>query len=575
MIKEFDIIIGGEAGQGLITISEVLLKILSRSGYGVFACQDYMSRVRGGHNFMQIHINNEQVFSVPEWSNMLLALDQKSMEEHASKLTSPAILVFDNKKVVPPPGDGYSKIGIPLADIAAGFGNPVFSNIAALGALMGILGLDIETLNGVIKERFSGKDEKIIQANISASRAGLSFYVDNYPGAAPLLEKARNTKSLMLINGAHAAALGFMAGGVRFIAAYPMSPSTSIFTYITGKAGAMNIVSEQAEDEIAAANMAIGASAAGARSLVTTSGGGLDLMAEAISLAGISEVPLVIANIQRPGPATGLPTRTAQEDLDLVINIGHGEFPRFVFAPGTAEDSFYTAIHAMNLADKFQVPAFFMGDQFLSDSFVTMEKLDADKVKYENFLMDGDAVEKPYQRYQFTAGGVSPRLPYGIPGAHFITDSHVHLENGHITEDMKIAAAMAEKRFLKLAEMTKEPHGLPAFYGPKNAEVVFLSWGSTYGPLRDTVDYLNSRKRKAAMLHFNRVWPFPAEEAAKALHRRKKIHVVEGNFQSQFSRLLKRETGIVAGAPVLRYDGRPFNREFIIRKIREIYPWKI
>lgn len=574
-MQEFDIIIGGEAGQGLITISEVLLKILSRSGYGVFACQDYMSRVRGGHNFMQIHINGGQVFSVPEWSNLLLALDQRSMEEHAHKLVSPAILVFDGKRVVPPSGGGYLKIDIPMADIAASFGNPVFSNIAALGALMGILGLDIEALNGVIKERFSKKDEKTVQTNIAASRAGLSFYADNYSGAAPLLEKARNTKPLMLINGAQAASLGFMAGGLRFIAAYPMSPSTSIFTYITGKAGAMNIVSEQAEDEIAAANMALGASAAGARALVSTSGGGLDLMAEAVSLAGISEVPLVIANIQRPGPATGLPTRTAQEDLDLVMNIGHGEFPRFVFAPGTAEDSFYTAIHTMNLADKYQVPVFFLGDQFLSDSFVTMEKLDADKVKYENFLMDGDAGEKPYQRYAFTPSGVSPRLPYGIPGAHFITDSHVHMENGHITEDMKIAAAMAEKRFLKVAEMTREPYGLPLFYGPQNAEVVFLSWGSTYGPLRETVDYLNSRKRKAAMLHFNRVWPFPAAETAKALHRRKKIHVVEGNFQSQFSRLLKRETGIVTGAPVLRYDGRPFNREFIIRKIREIYPWKI
>ncbi len=575
MMKEFDLIIGGEAGQGLVTISEVLLKILSRSGYGVFANQDYMSRVRGGHNFIQIHINSGQVFSVPEWSNMLLALDQRSMEEHASKLKPPAILVFDNKRVAPPPGNGFLKIGIPLAEIAARFGNPVFSNVAALGALMGILGLDIEILNKIIKERFSKKDEKNVQTNISASRAGLAFYAENHPGAAPVLEKKRKTKPLMLINGAQAASLGFMAGGLRFITAYPMSPSTSIFTYITGKASAMNIVSEQAEDEIAAANMALGASAAGARTLVSTSGGGLDLMAEAISLAGVSEAPLVIANIQRPGPATGLPTRTAQEDLDLVINIGHGEFPRFVFAPGTVEDSFYTAIHTMNLADKYQVPVFFLGDQFLSDSFVTMEKLDAEKVKYENFLMDGDGGKKPYQRYLFTPGGVSPRLPYGIPGAYFITDCHVHLENGHITEDMKISAAMAEKRFLKLKGMTNEPYGLPVFYGPKNAEVVFLSWGSTYGPLRDTVDYLNSRKKKAAMLHFNRVWPFPAKETEKALRGRKKIHAVEGNYRSQFSRLLKRETGIEAGAPVLRYDGRPFNREFIIRKLREIYPWKI
>lgn len=191
----------------------------------------------------------------------------------------------------------------------------------------------------------------------------------------------------MLISGTEAMAIGMMAGGLRFISAYPMSPSTGVFTYVTNKAGRLNIVSEQAEDEIAACNMALGASAAGARAAVTTSGGGLSLMCEGISLSGMAEIPLVTVNMQRPGPATGFPTRTAQEDLDLVLHIGHGEFPRFIFAPGTAEEAFYTSIIAMNLAEKYQVPVFLLGDQHLADSYVTLDKLNTNRVKYRSYLV--------------------------------------------------------------------------------------------------------------------------------------------------------------------------------------------
>jgi 2-oxoglutarate ferredoxin oxidoreductase subunit alpha len=378
----------------------------------------------------------------------------------------------------------------------------------------------------------------------------------------------------MLINGAESIGLGMIAGGARFISSYPMSPSTAIFNYITAHAKKLGIVSEQAEDEIAALQMGLGASAAGARAVTTTSGGGLSLMAEGVSLAGVAEIPIVIANLQRPGPGTGLPTRTGQEDLEMVLHIGHGEFPRFVFAPGTVEEAFYTSIHAMNLADKYQVPVFILGDQHLVDGYVTLDGLDPGLVKFREQVMNGGgSARKHYLRYRFTKSGVSPRAVYGQDGFHFITDSHAHSEDGHITEEMHFAKKMVEKRFLKLKGMAKEPYG-PVCYGPQNAKIVLVSWGSTYGAVRETVETLRAAGKSAAMVHFNRLSPFPAEEAVRLLKSRKDIHVVENNYQSQFSRLLRRETGIAAGKPVLRYDGRPFTVSFITEKIAEIHRWK-
>ncbi|MDR4504484.1 MAG: 2-oxoacid:acceptor oxidoreductase subunit alpha [Candidatus Scalindua sp.] len=562
MSFDLTIMIAGEAGQGLNTLSSILLKMLAQSGYHLFASQDYMSRIRGGHNFTKIRVSNKPLYSSVSASHLLVALNQESVDLHLNHLSSPSIIVHDLDTVQVNKTGEICDIAAPIRKIAVDSGNALYGNSVVLGILTALLKLELTGLTDILKASFVKKAAKDRKGNIKAATEGFRYLSDNFQNLNIPLGRVKE-KNRMLISGTESIALGMMAGGLRFISAYPMSPSTGIFTYITSKAGRLGIVSEQAEDEIAACNMAMGASAAGARSAVTTSGGGLSLMCEGISLSGMAEIPLVIINMQRPGPATGFPTRTAQEDLDLVLHIGHGEFPRFIFAPGTAEEAFYTSIKAMNLAEKYQVPVFILGDQHLADSYVTLDRLNANKVKYKSYLAENGALKKPYLRYKITRSGVSPLAHYGQDKIHFIVDSHIHTEDGHISEEMNVAKKMVEKRFRKLNGMKKEFSG-PQYYGPKNAKTLFVSWGSTYGAVRETIDCLLAEKKSVAMVHYNKIWPFPVEESIEILKSRKDICVVENNYQGQFERLLQRETNIKTGKPVLRYDGRPFDVQFII-----------
>ncbi len=571
-MQEIVITIGGAAGQGLVTITDMLLKLLARTGRHVFAVQDYMSRVRGGHNFMRIRISGERKYANTEKTNILVALDQRTVVEHLETLEDPALILHDPETVKPVDAENPTFVGIPIS-ASVPDGNKLFGNSVAFGAVISILGFDLEPAKKVVSEHFEKKGPEAVQKNIMAVVKGYEHIKAAHAGLILRLPDGAK-KPAMLIDGAQAIGLGLITGGLRFISSYPMSPSTSIFNYVTRHAGKLGILSEQAEDEIAAVNMALGASAAGARAATTTSGGGLDLMAEGISLAGISETPVVINNIQRPGPATGQPTRTAQEDLDLVLNIGHGEFPRFVFAPGTVEEAFYTAAGAMNLADKYQVPVFILGDQLLVDSYTTIPGLDLEKAKYQSYLADPAKVGRPYKRYLLTPDGVSPRLPYGSAGTRVMFDSHLHDETGLISEDMEMAKKMTEKRFLKLRGMSREPFK-PVRYGHKKPEMSLVCWGSTYGAVREAVDVVNAGGVRAEMIHFNRLSPFPAREAAGLLGEKKSVHVVEGNHASQLARLIARETGIKTGESVLRYDGRPFTARYVVERLKRMGKWKV
>ncbi len=559
---DLTITIAGEAGQGLNTLAKILLKLLARSGYHLFASQDYMSRIRGGHNFTKIRVSDKPLYSSTSASHLLVALNQESVDLHHNHLFNPSIIIHDLDTIEVKKTGKICDVALPIRKIAVDSGNTLYGNSVVLGILTALLKLELTLLANILKASFARKTAEHKKGNIKAASEGFHYMLDNFQNLKIPLGKPKK-KSRMLLSSTESIAIGMMAGGIRFISAYPMTPSTGIFTYITNKARKLNIISEQAEDEIAACNMALGASAAGARSAVTTSGGGLSLMCEGISLSGMAEIPLVIVNMQRPGPATGFPTRTAQEDLDLVLHIGHGEFPRFIFAPGTAEEAFYTSINAMNLAEKYQVPVFILGDQHLADSYVTLDRLNVHKAPYKSYLVKNGTLKKPYLRYKITKSGVSPLAHYGQENIHFIVDSHIHTEDGHISEEMNVAREMAEKRFRKLNGMKKEFSG-PHYYGPESAKTIFVSWGSTYGAVRETVDYLLTKKRDVAMVHFNKIWPFPVQESIEILKSRKDICVVENNYQGQFDRLLKRETKIKTGEPILRYDGRPFDVQFII-----------
>jgi len=370
---DFSLKIAGQAGQGMQTIGYILSKIFSRGGYYIFSNQDYQSRIRGGHNFFQLRVSTEPVSAPAEQIDLLLALDELSISEHKSELRDGGGMIYDGSKSKSVQEESGA-FNIPLAELAlSAGGKKVFANSVASGAALGLLNYDFSPLEKLLEAAFSQKKPETLESNIKSARAGYDYAQAKFSQQFAHKLKPRSTTPRIVLNGNEAIALGALAAGCNFFAAYPMSPATGIMVYLAEKQADFNIMVEQAEDEIAALNMVLGASYAGARAMTATSGGGFALMTEALSLAGITETPAVIALVQRPGPATGLPTRTEQGDLLFALCAGHGEFPRAIFTPGSVEEAFYLTHRAFNLADKYQIPVLILSDQYLADSYRNLE----------------------------------------------------------------------------------------------------------------------------------------------------------------------------------------------------------
>jgi 2-oxoglutarate ferredoxin oxidoreductase subunit alpha len=451
------------------------------------------------------------------------------------------------------------------------------ANTVAIGATLGLIGYNLELLSSILEKEFSRHGEKTVRNNINAARAGYD-YVKEHRTMLPFLktspEVGKNPRLLM--NGNEAISLGAMVAGCKFVAGYPMTPSSSILEYFADKGLRHGAVMLHIEDEISAMNMAVGAGYAGVRSMVATSGGGFALMVEALALAGMTETPVVVVLGQRPGPATGLPTRTEQGELLFALHAGHGEFPRAVLAPSGAADAFRVAIKAFNLAEKYQTPVLILTDHHLASSYTTMDRFDLATVKIERgHLVSENEIKNPadYKRYAVTASGVSPRALPGLSQALVVTDSDEHDEAGHMIEDAATRNQQVEKRARKLAGLKREVTP-PEFHHSEKAEVTLIGWGSTYGAIRETASILKKVGRSVNTLHFHQLWPFPSDEAVAALIKAKTNIVVEGNSTSQLSALIRRETRIAVDAAILKYDGRPFSPREIIGRLRtEVKAW--
>lgn len=550
----FTIMIAGEAGQGLATLGELITKCLARSGYRIVVTQSYHSRIRGGHNTFSIRASLDSICAPRESVDLLIALNDDAVELHAAQLTPAAIVIADETVTSQCPG----MIKAPFVKL----GSRRTANVVALGIAAAILELDMDLVAAAVHKQFGKKDEAVVQANEDALRNGHQWARDNAAnGERALPEAIIPNPARLCLNGNQAIALGALSAGLKFAAFYPMTPSTSIILNIIANADAMGVVFEQAEDEIAAINMAIGASYAGAPAMVATSGGGLALMCEGISLSGATETPVVIAMAQRPGPATGLPTRTEQGDLEMVLHAGHGEFPRAIFAPGDIEECFHATRQAFTIAEASQSPAFILTDQFLADSFRAVEPFDP-MLPSIHVPTDAEPVALPYQRYALTDSGISPRL---IPAAseHLVAvDSDEHTPDGRITEDHGVRIAQMDKRLRKLSAIAAEVLE-PTYFGDGSPKTLLVCWGSTKGAVHETVEDMRSRGDSAAMLHFQQVWPLVPDAFIATLRAAEKCVVVEGNATGQFARLLRRETGFNAHAQVLRYDGLPITPEYI------------
>ena len=535
--KEITIKISGEAGKGAQTIGDALCRALKRQGLNIFADQDYMSRIRGGNNFYRIRLSSEPVFSPREKEDLFVDLDKPSIS-----------------------ADG-SPLGISLGD--------KFVNSSALGAVACIMGIGFDGVEKELRSAFSKKGDDITGQNVAASKAGYEaasapgikgrFAITAGPAASPLI-----------MDGNSAIALGAIRSGCKFYSAYPMTPSTTIMDTIAHYADKFGIVVEQAEDEIAAINMAIGASFAGVRSMTSTSGGGFALMVEGVSLAGMTETPVVVVDAQRPAPATGFPTRTEQADLDFVLHAGHGEFAKALFAPGTIEEAFYLTIRAFNLAEKYQIPVFILTDQHLADSTrnIAAFDLNAEKVSRSIISKEESRGIREYKRYALNDTGISPRaVPSWIDGVIY-ADSDEHTEEGHITEDAAVRVSMVEKRFhKKMAGLSREIVGPKIGGDPGTADIILAGFGSTYGVIKEACGRVTGKK--VAQIHLPQVWPFPTEGLSSLLKGPGKLFTVENNAAGQLARLIRRETGIKADGSILKYDGRPFDLDHLVRKIEE------
>ncbi|MEE9514593.1 MAG: 2-oxoacid:acceptor oxidoreductase subunit alpha [Candidatus Brocadiales bacterium] len=573
MALDFKIKLGGGAGQGMQSICHILSHVFARGGYRVFSVQDYQSRIRGGHNTSTIRMRDGYVTAMTEGVDILIALNKETIDIHAGEVSRGGAIVYDGEKISL--DDSSQKnipdlVSVPLERLAhEKGGDKRYVNSVAAGAALGLMRYDFQPLAEMLKEMF-GKKTSDADANVRAARAGYDSALENFHeqfdrDLAPLDANRR-----MLISGNEGLALGALAAGCKFMSAYPMTPSTGIMTYLAGKSREWGLIVEQAEDEIAAINMAVGAAYAGVRALTATSGGGFCLMVEGLGLAGMTETPIVIVEAQRPGPSTGLPTRTEQSDLEFVLHAAHGEFPRAVLAPGTAEEAFYIMGKAFNLAEKYQTPVIVMSDQHLADSYWTIDDLDVNKITIDRgqLLTEKDlAKQDGYRRHAFTASGVSPRALPGTPGALVVTDSDEHDEEGHLSEDLGIRTRMVQKRMKKLEGLANEIIP-PSIYGSKEAKTLLIGWGSTYGAMREAVDTMNSNGGSAAMMHLSEIWPFPSAHVTGAMEKAEECFVVENNATGQLARIIKTETGKTVTAKILKYDGLPFSPEYILKSLK-------
>jgi len=572
MSVDVTIRIAGQAGQGVQSISAIIGKIFTRHGFYVFINQDAESRIRGGHNFDQVRVKDEPVYASKDKLDYLVCLDENAVQVDLPHLDPDGIAIYDgtNSDIK---SDSHNYFSIPLEQIALKHGkSKIMVNSVATGAVFALLGFALQPLLDRLGEQFAAKGSDIVDRNINSAAAGHRYVQENLKVVSgKKIPPGSFSKKKMLLNGSQAMALGAICAGLKFYSGYPMSPATAIMEFIASRAKEYDIVFEQAEDEIAAANMVVGASFAGARAMTATSGGGFCLMVEALGLAGMTETPLVVIVAQRPGPSTGLPTRTEQGDLNFVIHASSGEFPRAVFAPRHAEQAFYIMAEAFNFAERYQTPVIILGDQHLNDSYFTVDELDLGRISIDRGKIvseDRNFSAKDYKRYAWHESGISPRILPGQSEAVLYADSDEHTEEGHITESSAVRNRMVEKRMRKLNGIRNEMSP-PLIYPSKKADIVLLSWGSLYGATKEAVDRLNRDGIAAQMIQFSDIFPFTTAPFLKKIKQKAKIFAVECNYTGQFADFFTRESGVSVFHKLLKYDGRPFSPQEIVENVKE------
>jgi len=544
----------GAAGQGVQSVGELLAKSFAAMGLHVFATQSYLSRIRGGVNIYDIRISDQELFSCAAKADLIVALNQEAYEQERTSLSMNGIIILNTSDKV---GNFLAMDMEEQARAAGGSGR--MANSVAAGATLGVLGYDLRALEKCLEHEFGEKGEDIVKQNQAAAARGLDA-IAGHEGLVPAPKPSDAPPTLY--DGHAAIGLGAATAGVKIVFSYPMTPSSGVFTFLAKVSHKYNIVLEQAEDEISAPNLLCGAAYAGAPAMTTTSGGGFALMCEGLSLAGMLELPIVIFLSMRPGPATGMPTRTAQGDLAFAVHAGHGEFPKIILAPGSLRQAFDLTRKAFELAHKYQTPAILVADQYLTDLQKNIPDLPSEPDYIDRCLSTDTPAGEQYDRYLITDSGISPRT---VPGgdSFVVSASDMHAEGGHLSEDFNVQIALQDKRMRKIDGILSE-FIAPEIY-PEPADEILLCWGSTMEPCRAAVDTLRKKGRNVCMAHFPMVWPLDGDKL-KSLFNGKKVTAVEGNGSGQFALMLRMAGALSEFAVLPRYDGLPFTEEFIVKE---------
>jgi 2-oxoglutarate ferredoxin oxidoreductase subunit alpha len=568
--------IGGAAGDGVASTGETYAIACSRSGLHVTTYQSYQSVIRGGHIWFQIRASNEKMYSQGDDFHILLALNQDTIDIHLPEISSPGGVIYDpsrhrlDEEALPP---GVKALPIPTQEISMEVtGKPLMQNTVALGAIMHFLRLDVEVLGSALAKLFKRKGEKIIELNKDTARRGYEHAKERYEPFDFGLKPAGEPRPIM--SGNQSICLGAVAAGVKLLAQYPMTPASSIMHWMAVHGPRYGVVVKQTEDELAAMNLIIGANFSGVRAMTATSGGGYSLMVEATGLAGMTETPAVIVEVQRAGPSTGLPTKTEQGDLDMIFGASQGDYPRIILAPRNPEECFEMAWRAFNLADVYQCPVFIISDLYLGEMWRTVTPPNFEVPIVRGLMANGGS---EFRRYKVTDTGISPRAFPGQPGLMFIAGSDEHNEKGDLISDVMAGipehvnerARQMDKRMRKLKTALKEMRP-PELYGPENADITIISWGSTQAAVRDALVILEDEGITANSLEFFDLWPLRAAETREMLERTSETLVVEGNYTGQFTRLLRAETGFEVKNRFYKYDGEPFYPRDVVRRVKEV-----
>jgi 2-oxoglutarate ferredoxin oxidoreductase subunit alpha len=582
---DFAVGIGGENGQGIASTGDILARIFARRGLNLNAYNAYQSIIRGGHTFLTIRASDGPVRSMGDKHDVLIPLNQDSMDRHLRLMQAGSSVVFDSDKLKP--GNAAANVqlcAMPMKQICGA--NKLAANTAALGAVLQLLGIEPEPLETVIARQFKKKGDAVVAENVGIARGGYDYAAKNFK---PLAFRApKLAKPQAVVTGNQATAMGGVAAGVKFYAAYPMSPSTGVLMWMAAHARQLGIMVRQVEDEIGVMNMVIGAAHSGCRAMCATSGGGLALMTEAIGMAGMIETPVVCVDVQRAGPATGVPTKTEQGDLWQLLGAGQGDYPRLIVAPASQLDLFQTIPELFNLADKYQCPGLVLADLLISEGTASVDpaaldfkaKIDRGEIIFPNGNGNGEGEnafggynDNSYLRYRNTTSGISPRAVPGVPGHIHIAATDEHDEDGTLISDEFTnpikRRMMVEKRGRKMQTVVSDI-APPKLFGPSGAEVTLVGWGSTTGVIQEAVEKLAAEEGVVAN-HLNIKWivPLHTQEIMQILSGAKKVLIVENNYSGQFARYLRSETGFTAHGHIRKYDGEPFRPHHIVEAVKE------